>query len=121
MSGFGPEPGYRVKPATMEKDREWPAGCERHPAGHSLLAGTIRMGGRQLGYIEIEEERCKGCELCGEACPRHLIHLSSARINRLGYRPAEFGQEEVNGRGKGCTGCAVCALVCPETAIAVYR
>lgn len=74
-----------------------------------------------MGYIEIDEERCKGCELCGESCPRRLIRFSSARINRLGYHPAEFHQEEVNGKGKGCTGCAVCGLVCPETAISVYR
>ncbi len=74
-----------------------------------------------MGYIEIDEERCKGCELCGEACPRDLIHFS-VRINRLGYHPAEFHQEEKEkGKGKGCTGCAVCGMVCPETAIAVYR
>lgn len=74
-----------------------------------------------MGYIEIDEERCKGCELCAEACPRQLIRLS-ARINRLGYYPAEFDQgEKANGKGKGCTGCAVCGLVCPEAAISAYR
>jgi len=67
----------------------------------------------------IDEERCKGCELCGAACPRDLIRFST-RINRLGYHPAEFKQDEqVDGRG--CTGCAVCGMVCPETAISVYR
>ncbi len=74
-----------------------------------------------MGYIEIDEERCKGCELCGAACPRDLIHFSG-RINHLGYHPAEFNQgEQANGKGKGCTGCAVCGTVCPETAISVYR
>ncbi len=74
-----------------------------------------------MGYIEIEEERCKGCELCEATCPRQLI-LISARINRMGYHPAEFAAEGCSTeKGKGCTGCALCGLVCPETAISVYR
>jgi 2-oxoglutarate ferredoxin oxidoreductase subunit delta len=72
-----------------------------------------------MGYVEIERERCKGCELCVEACPRHLLRLSSA-INGLGYHPADF-LPPVMPNGKGCTGCTVCGLVCPETAISVYR
>ncbi len=74
-----------------------------------------------MGYIEIDEERCKGCELCVGVCPRQLITISR-KINHLGYHPAEFHQEEhSNGRSKGCTGCTVCGLMCPETAIVVYR
>lgn len=74
-----------------------------------------------MGYIEIDEERCKGCELCGAACPRQLLHLSG-RINGLGYHPAEFSPEgRCREKGKGCTGCTLCGLVCPETAISVYR
>ncbi|HEX9016759.1 MAG TPA: 4Fe-4S dicluster domain-containing protein [Chloroflexota bacterium] len=73
------------------------------------------------GYIEIDQERCKGCELCEAVCPRQLI-ATSDRINRLGYRPAEFRQQgEVDGKWKGCTGCAVCGLICPDTAISVFR
>ena len=74
-----------------------------------------------MGYIQIDEQRCKGCELCGAVCPRDLIRIS-ARINRLGYHPAEFVSQEQSGeKARGCTGCAVCGLVCPETAISVYR
>ena len=72
-----------------------------------------------MGYIiEVDQERCKGCELCVAACPRRLIRLS-ARVNRLGYHPAEF--EQLSELKAGCMGCALCGLVCPETAIAVYR
>lgn len=74
-----------------------------------------------MARIKIEEERCKGCELCAAACPRRLIRMSK-RINRLGYHPASFHQpRESSGKGKGCTGCTLCGQVCPETAISVYR
>jgi len=66
------------------------------------------------GRIEIEQELCKGCELCISFCPKNVIYVSD-RLNASGYLPAVF-----NGNGE-CTGCAVCALVCPEVAIEVYR
>ena len=66
------------------------------------------------GYIEIDRELCKGCEICIWFCPKDVIFLSDT-INAGGYVPAAF-----NDNGK-CTGCAVCALVCPEVAIEVYR
>ncbi|MDD5126957.1 MAG: 4Fe-4S binding protein [Dehalococcoidales bacterium] len=66
------------------------------------------------GRIEIDRERCKGCELCVSVCPNGLISIS-AKLNATGYLPAEFKDEG------GCTGCTTCALVCPEVAIEVYR
>lgn len=72
-------------------------------------------------HITIDESRCKGCELCASVCPRQLIAMAD-RINRLGYRPAEFRQpEETEGKWKGCTGCTVCGVICPDCAIEVYR
>ena len=66
------------------------------------------------GYIEIDQELCKGCEICIAFCPKKVISISN-KLNAAGYSPASF---EGN---TGCTGCAVCALVCPEVAIEVYR
>jgi 2-oxoglutarate ferredoxin oxidoreductase subunit delta len=66
------------------------------------------------GSIEIEVERCKGCELCIAFCPRGSIALSD-RLNAAGYQSAAF---DADGE---CTGCAICAVVCPEVAIEVYR
>jgi len=66
------------------------------------------------GRIEIDQEMCKGCEICISFCPKKLISLSD-KFNSAGYIPANFNE---NGE---CTGCGSCALVCPEVAIEVYR
>jgi 2-oxoglutarate ferredoxin oxidoreductase subunit delta len=66
------------------------------------------------GTIVVDEDLCKACELCIEACPQHVIALNMEVINRKGYHPAHLAKD-------GCTGCTICALVCPEAAITVYR
>lgn len=66
------------------------------------------------GRIEIDQELCKGCEICIAFCPEDVICLSD-KLNAGGYLPVAF-----NGNGE-CTGCAICAVVCPEVAIEVYR
>lgn len=66
------------------------------------------------GYIEIDQELCKGCELCSLFCPNGVISPSD-KLNANGYRVA------ARVKGDECSGCAICALVCPEAAIEVYR
>ncbi len=66
------------------------------------------------GYIEIDREACKGCQLCVSFCPKGIICIAG-KANAAGYLPAEFKRDE------SCTGCAICGLVCPEVAIEVYR
>jgi 2-oxoglutarate ferredoxin oxidoreductase subunit delta len=66
------------------------------------------------GYIEIDQELCKGCEICMAFCPKDVIS-PSGKLNASGYMAASF-----NDNGE-CTGCATCALVCPEVVIEVYR
>ncbi len=66
------------------------------------------------GSISIDEEECKGCGLCVEACPTDVLHLSE-HINHYGYPSATY-------MGAGCTGCGICFLACPEPgAITVLR
>ncbi|MCI7373140.1 MAG: 4Fe-4S binding protein, partial [Desulfovibrio piger] len=45
-------------------------------------------------------------------CPAHIIR-PSGRFNRQGYEVME-----TEGR---CTGCASCALMCPDVAIRVFK
>lgn len=69
-----------------------------------------------MGRIVIDQEQCKGCYLCIEACPKKLI-VKGEIINHSGYHPAVFKNEEDN-----CIGCAMCAIRCPDIAIKeVYK
>ncbi|UCG58817.1 MAG: 4Fe-4S dicluster domain-containing protein [Phycisphaerales bacterium] len=65
------------------------------------------------GKIVIDIERCKGCSLCVEVCPKDCITIS-AESNKIGYFPAKTANVD-------CTGCAMCAIVCPEAIIEVHR
>lgn len=66
------------------------------------------------GWIEVDEIFCKGCELCVDACPQHVLALDMDHLTPKGYHPAFLMAD-------GCTGCAICAIVCPESALTVYR
>lgn len=68
-----------------------------------------------MGYIVVDEERCKGCEICTATCPEHVIAIAE-HFNSQGYRPALYLDPE-----KRCTGCTLCARMCPDVAIEVYR
>lgn len=67
-----------------------------------------------IGKIIIEENRCKGCELCIHVCPQKILQLSS-KINKKGFHPIEVTDE------KKCTGCSLCYTICPDIVISVYR
>jgi 2-oxoglutarate ferredoxin oxidoreductase subunit delta len=67
-----------------------------------------------MGTIKVDKEKCKGCGLCVQFCPRKVVGLSS-ELNGKGYHPAELKDEE------RCTGCAICATMCPDVAIEVWR
>ncbi len=66
--------------------------------------------------IVIDVERCKGCALCTQVCPKGDLVQMSNEFNSKGYRPSKFVDPE-----KKCIGCAFCANMCPDVAITVYR
>ncbi len=67
------------------------------------------------GTIVIDDDRCKGCELCTSVCPKNLIKMSKS-FGARGYRPAVLVDQDGQ-----CTGCLLCATICPDVAITVYR
>ena len=68
-----------------------------------------------LGAVEINHERCKGCNLCVVACPTDVLSLQAKEVNDRGYHFAYTPNPD------NCIGCASCALVCPDACIEVYR
>jgi 2-oxoglutarate ferredoxin oxidoreductase subunit delta len=67
------------------------------------------------GTIIIDENRCKGCELCVSVCPKGVVHIADHFTPR-GYRPAILDDP-----GGLCTGCLLCSTICPDVAITVLR
>jgi 2-oxoglutarate ferredoxin oxidoreductase subunit delta len=67
-----------------------------------------------MSKIEIDELRCKGCGLCTIACAKKLVAMSETP-NSQGLTVAVFSGPEQ------CTGCAMCAEMCPDVAITVFK
>ncbi|MBW1804920.1 MAG: 4Fe-4S binding protein [Deltaproteobacteria bacterium] len=70
------------------------------------------------GNITIDRELCKGCYLCISVCSQEVISIAEG-LNQQGYYPVEFKEKEEN--GKRCIACSMCATICPDVAIEVYR
>lgn len=68
------------------------------------------------GTIIIDQQRCKGCELCTMVCPQHILVMADGQLNSKGYVPAALIDPD-----KRCTGCAICAVICPDVCITVFR
>ncbi len=62
--------------------------------------------------IVINPNYCKGCSICIEFCPKHVLQPSQD-MNAKGY----FLPEPVD--IEACTQCQLCVIVCPDLAIAV--
>ena len=60
-------------------------------------------------------DNCKGCGLCVNVCPKHLLALQQDVINKKGHHPV--GIQDMD----ACVGCASCAMMCPDCVIKVER
>ena len=65
-----------------------------------------------MPQVVIDRDRCKGCEMCMNACPQKIIEMSK-EINVKGYFPAQIVDQP------RCIGCRLCAVTCPDLAIEV--
>jgi len=64
--------------------------------------------------LDIKADRCKGCGLCLDVCPRHVLALDPVVVNPLGYHPVRLID------AAGCTSCALCARICPDAVYTVF-
>ncbi len=67
-----------------------------------------------MAKVTILADRCKGCGLCVDACPKKILALAK-EINTKGYHPVAMGDAEK------CIGCAFCARMCPDSVITVEK
>ena len=63
--------------------------------------------------IEVDNNWCKGCHICIDVCPRHVLEVDQAVFVR-GFHPV------VVARPQDCTFCLQCELLCPDLAISVH-
>ncbi|HEY7625433.1 MAG TPA: 4Fe-4S dicluster domain-containing protein [Ilumatobacteraceae bacterium] len=68
---------------------------------------------KTTGTVDIAEQLCKGCDLCVDVCPEHVLAMTD-RLNTKGWLVVALVAD-------GCTGCTLCADVCPDGVFTVYR
>ena len=62
--------------------------------------------------ITVNENLCKGCNLCTEFCPQK-VNKESEKLGKKGIHvPVPVDEEK-------CKKCGLCALMCPDQAIRV--
>ena len=64
--------------------------------------------------VKIDENYCKGCQLCVVNCPKNIMAVSSA-VNAKGQHTAYCKSPEE------CIGCKSCGIVCPDAAVTIIK
>ena len=68
-----------------------------------------------MAKLTFRTDLCKGCGLCVNVCPKHLLILAKDKLNKKGHAPVEMTDMSK------CIGCAFCATMCPDCIITVEK
>ena len=57
-----------------------------------MVIAVTSSRSRVLGHeafqpLDIDVDHCKGCGLCVDVCPKHVLELDTSVVNELGYHP----------------------------------
>lgn len=67
-----------------------------------------------MAKVTIRAESCKSCGYCVKFCKKDVLAVGE-KVNAKGY-PYVIVKDPDR-----CVGCAMCAQMCPDAAIEVYR
>lgn len=67
-----------------------------------------------MAMIKVENNFCKGCGICIVNCAKKCLDLSED-FNLFGNRYCIQTQPDK------CTGCKICGIMCPDSAISVFK
>lgn len=65
--------------------------------------------------MQVRFDRCKGCGLCVNVCPKHIVEIQKEKRNEKGYFTAACTDQGA------CIACAMCAMICPDCAIHIEK
>ncbi len=68
-----------------------------------------------MAKLTFKTDKCKGCGLCVNACPKGVLALANDKINAKGHHPVVAVEPDK------CIACAFCATMCPDCIIKVER
>ena len=60
----------------------------------------------------VDSERCKGCGLCVNVCPKDVLKISDS-VNAKGHFPVH------QVKPGDCIHCTLCCVMCPDVAIRI--
>lgn len=75
------------------------------------LVKSISSSG--LYTLVINETWCKGCRICVDLCPCHVLEMVEAPYR---WEGTVVKVKEMD----ACNGCGICEVECPDFAISVY-
>ena len=70
-----------------------------------------------MAKVSFRNDRCKGCGLCVDVCPKKIVMIDKNILNPKGYHVATVTEENMS----KCIGCAFCATMCPDCVIIVEK
>ena len=97
-----------------------PKGCRYGCLGFGNCA--VSFGGiyiNENGLPVINEDICKGCGRCAEACPRGLIIIDKSKEIHVGCNSQDKGKDVRQVCSIGCIGCKACERACKFDAVKV--
>lgn len=68
-----------------------------------------------IGYVVVDTDKCKGCDLCVVSCPTDVLELEPREVNDRGYHYVYMKNPN------DCIGCANCGYVCPDACLTISR